>query len=478
MHTLRELLYSISATNVVDIGIITCLMYFILVWLRGTRAFQILATLLGMGLFYYAASAMGLILTSVLFQYLGAALILFLVVVFQPEIREMLDRASPIRYLSGAQGNQVAPDVVDETVKAVADLARLRVGALMVFQRLDRLDNLVLKGRMLDSLVSAEALYMIFHKNSPMHDGAVLIQQDRIMAAGCILPLSRDEALGSQYGTRHRAAVGLTERSDALCVVVSEERGEVSLVNHKEITIFRKKSEFRDALERGLVHARSAQQAREPGFLALLRANWRLKIFAFAIAVLLWFVIVGPQRSELGLSVPIQYTNLPPAMEITGTWMDRTDVRIRGSEAGLANLKPGSVRAVVDLGGVVTGLNFLRITKKDILVPPGITIAQIRPSDLQLHIQTSLMKKVNVAPALVGVLPEKTRVVVAPAEVTVRAIQDELKKLTAVTTEPVNVSDLRAKGKMTLPAVVKPDGLKIDSIDPMQVTVSLEPEEP
>jgi len=413
----------------------------------------------------------------VLFQYLGAALILVLVVVFQPEIREMLDRASPMRYLSGAQSTRMAPHVADETVKAVADLARLRVGALLVFQRLDRLDNLVLKGKILESLVSAEALCMIFQKNSPMHDGAVLIHHDRIMAAGCILPLSGNENLGPQYGTRHRAAVGLTERSDALCVVVSEERGEVSLVNHKEITVFRKKSEFREALERGLVHARSFQQTPEAGFMALLSSNWRLKIFAFAIAVLLWFAIVGPQRSELGLSVPIQYTNLPPSMEITGTWTDRTDVRIRGSETGLANLKPGSVRAVVDLSGVLPGLNFLRITKKDILVPPGTTIAQIRPSDLQLHIQTALVKKVAVAPALVGMLPEKTRVIVSPTEVTVRAIQDDLKKVTSVTTESINVSELRTKGKITLPVLVRPEGLKIDSLDPMQVTVSLELEE-
>jgi len=478
MQTLKELFYSISATNVVDIGIITCLMYFILVWFRGTRAFQILATLLGMGLFYFFASGMGLILTSVLFQYLGAAIILVLVVVFQPEIREMLDRASPIRFLRGTYQTDINPDTIEETVRAVADLARYRVGAIMVFQRLDKLDNLILKGKTLDSLVSSEALTMIFQKTSALHDGAVLILGDRIKAAGCILPLSKKEELDPQYGTRHRAALGLTERSDALCVVVSEERGEVSLMERGVITAYRKKSEFREALAKGLTHVKSIQQDSATGLMALLRSNWRLKILAFGIAALLWMVIVGPQRSELGLSVPIQYTNLAPGMEITGTWMDRIDVRLRGSQSGLANLQPGSVRAVLDLSGVVPGLNFFRVSRKNLQVPPGVTISQIRPSDLQLHIETALVKKMNVVPTVVGALPDNTRITVAPAEVTVRAIQDDLKKVVSVTTEPVNVLELRSRGRMTLPVVVKPDGLRIDSIDPLQVIISLEAEQP
>jgi DNA integrity scanning protein DisA with diadenylate cyclase activity len=116
MQALRELILSISAANIFDITIIGCLIYFVLAWLKGTRAFQILATLLGIGLFYLAASASGLILTSVLFQYLWAAIIVVLVIVFQPEIREMLDRASdtlPER----RHPDDVRPDMIEEIVK-------------------------------------------------------------------------------------------------------------------------------------------------------------------------------------------------------------------------------------------------------------------------------------------------------------------------------------------------------------------------
>ncbi len=431
-------------------------------------------TLLGIGLFYLAASATGLILTSILFQYLWAAIIVVLVIVFQPEIREMLDRASPIRYLSGRQPEDVKPDIIDEIVRAVADLARVKIGGLIVFQRLDRLDNLMLKGKLLDSLVSAEALVMIFQKTSPLHDGAILISRDRIKAASCVLPLSQNEDLGPHYGMRHRAALGLTEKSDAVCVVVSEERGEVSLVEGKEITSYKKKGEFRQALERWLVPGRTPQAGATYSPMSLITSNWGLKILSLGTAVFLWFVVVGPQRTEVGMSVPIQYTNLPPTMELTGKWMDRIDVMIKGSGAGLANMTPGSVRAVVDLSSVLPGLNYYRITGKNLLVPPGIAISQIRPSDLHLNIEAASIKNISVVPTLAGVLPENSKVIVTPAEVRIRAAQGDLKKVTSVTTEPVNVSELTAKGKIIIPVLVKPDGLRIDSIEPVQVTVSLE----
>ena len=478
MQTLQELLNSISAVNVVDIGIIACLIYFLLIWFRGTRSFQIMATLLGIGVFYFVASRAGLVLTSTLFQYLWAAIIVVLVIVFQPEIRQILDRVSPIRYLSGRQPLDLDSGMVEEIVKAVAELARLRIGAIIVFQRFDRLDNLIISGKSLESLVSAEAVVMIFQKASPLHDGAILIWGDRIRAAGCILPLSRDEDLSSRYGTRHRAALGLTERSDALCVVVSEERGEVSIAEGKEMTTYTKKADFQQALEAGLQRVWSAASAPAPGLYSLLTSNWRLKGVSVAIAALLWFVVVGPQQSEIGMSIPIQYTNLPTVMEITGKWVDRIDVRLRGSESSLANLGTGSVRAVLNLTRVVPGLNYFRMTGKNLLVPPGITISQIRPSDLYLTIEIASVKKVSVVPTVVGPIPERTKVVVAPAEVQVRALAADLNKISSLTTDSIAVTDLIAKGKAIVPVVVKPDGLKIESVDPQQVTVTLETEKP
>ena len=120
--------------------------------------------------------------------------------------------------------------------------------------------------------------------------------------------------------------------------------------------------------------------------------------------------------------------------------------------------------------------NFFRITSDKIQVPPGITIAQIRPSDLQLNIETALIRQLKVVPTIVGVLPEKSKLIVQPAEVKIRAGHGDLKKLTSVTTDPVGIGELLAKESVKAPVVVKPEGLRIDSIDPIQVTVKLEAE--
>ena len=474
MQIFRDLIYSISATNMVDMVIIASLIYLFLSWMKGTRAFQIMASMLVIGLVYYVASKMGLILTSVLFQYLWAAIIVVLVIVFQPEIRHMLDRASPIRYLSGRSSTPVLPSLIDETVNAVAELARWRIGALIVFQRLDRLDNVILKGKELDAVLSSETLVTIFQKTSPLHDGAVLVHRDRISAASCILPLSTDETLSSQYGTRHRAAVGLAERSDAVCVVVSEERGEVSLVVGSTITNHKRKGDFTEALQKELAAVTPLQHASVRGILSSLVSDWRLKLLSLGTAVLLWFVVVGPRSSEVGISVPIQYINLPAEMEITGKWADRIDVRLRGSESSLANLRPGSVRVLVDLSAAIPGLNFFRISEKNMQVPPGIVIGKIRPQDLDLRIEAASVRKFLISPNVKGSLPPNVKVSITPPEVRVRALQDDLKKVMSVTTKPVNVSDLLENKKVTVPVSVQPDGIRIDGVEPLEVSISIE----
>jgi uncharacterized protein (TIGR00159 family) len=474
MDLFSEFFYSISIPNVIDIMIMATLIHFLLVWVSWTRAIQIIAFLVGMGLFYFIASESGLVLTSLLFEYLWAALIIVLVIVFQPEIRNILDRARPIRFLTGKSRANGDSEIMEEILKAVAELARMRLGALLVFQRVDQLDNLIVKGSELDCLINSETIVMIFQKTSPLHDGAILIHHDRIKAASCILPLSSDESLAARYGTRHRAALGLSERSDSICVVVSEERGEVSLVDNKEIANFRKKEDFRHALERGLQLGRVTPSSPMNRHSSILTRNWRFKLLSLVTAALLWLVVVGPERSEIGVSVPIQYTGLPEDMELTGKWMDKLDAMVRGSQAALSNLKPGSVRAAVDLGRVVTGLNFYRITKRNITTPPGIAIAKIRPSDLRLHIEASSSRTVKVSTATIGPLPPGVELSVTPSQVKVKAPKEELEKLKAVVTAPIDVQLLGPRGKMQVQTLIRPDGLNIDSVTPSTVTVTTE----
>ncbi len=474
MQAAQEFFRSVTWVNLLDIIILSCLIYYPLTWFAWTRAVQILVTLMVIGLAYFGALKAGLILTSYLFQYLWAALIVLLVIVFRPEIREMFDRAAPLRLLTGRRRAESASSQVEELVKAVMELAKNRLGALIVFQRVDGLVNLALKGIRLDALVSAEALLTVFQKQSPLHDGAIIIKGERIIEASSILPLSRDEGLSSKYGTRHRAALGISEHSDALVVVVSEERGEISLVERGSIVLVKSQSELIKALEQGVAQRPIVLRRSSAGISGFFFGNLHVKALSFTSAIVLWFAVVGPRLAEVGMSVPIQYANLPAEMEITGQWVDKVDVRVRGSESALTNLQPGSVRAVIDLTHLVPGLNYFRLSDRNLLVPPGISIKQIRPSDLHLKIETSKTETFTVQPSLIGESATRSHISVSPNAVKIRGLKAELKKVESVVTDPVDGNVLLQRGRIVVPVRVKPEGLKIETIRPAEVTISVD----
>lgn len=166
-------------------------------------------------------------------QFLSIAFI-FLIVVFQPELRSALERIGRTRNFSFGDTNKIIEKTVDEIVTAVSSLSRQKIGALIVLEREVGLNDIIETGTSLNSDISSELLINIFIPNTPLHDGAVVIRNNKIVAAACYLPLTNDNTLSREFGTRHRAAIGISEKSDCLVVVVSEETGKISIVeNHK-----------------------------------------------------------------------------------------------------------------------------------------------------------------------------------------------------------------------------------------------------
>src|SRR5512138_1215255 len=211
------------------------LVYQLYSWFKNTRALQVVIGLGFLGVLYVITKNLGLFMTSWILQELGTVLFILLIVIFQAEIRQALYRFSLLRNLFGRQGNASQLDLMDFSTTIFA-LAHEKTGALIVFQRKEALDDYLLHGVQLDSLYSSQLLCSIFKDGTPLHDGAVLIRDGRIALASCHLPLSGNADIPQYYGTRHRAGLGITERSDAAVVIVSEERGEVSLALEGELT--------------------------------------------------------------------------------------------------------------------------------------------------------------------------------------------------------------------------------------------------
>jgi diadenylate cyclase len=226
--SLARVLDILTWRDAVDVLAVAILVYYLLLLIRGTRAVQMLLGLLFVGVVYYLAQFFDLPTLQTLIESLLIVLPFAVIVLFQQEIRRAL--ASFGRNpLWGLAKQQAVESTFGEIVLAATTLASRRIGALIVIERLQGLRNYIENGIGLDAELSFDLLINVFTPDTPLHDGAVIIQEDRIAAAACFLPLTPNPELSKEFGTRHRAALGITEETDAVAVVVSEETGIISV---------------------------------------------------------------------------------------------------------------------------------------------------------------------------------------------------------------------------------------------------------
>jgi diadenylate cyclase len=226
-------LQSRSWRDIVDILVVAFLAYRLLVLIRGTRAVQLIAGLSVLVLVGLISKALRLQLTYYIFSNLAPALLIGVVILFQPELRRALDRVGRVGFIGRPLAHYSLPlmsKVIDEVTRGVKILSKKRTGALIVFERTVGLENYALTGVRLNAEVSCELVQQVFFPRSPLHDGAAIIRGNQIVAAGCLLPVNEDATYADRIGTRHRAALALSLESDALIVVVSEETGTISVV--------------------------------------------------------------------------------------------------------------------------------------------------------------------------------------------------------------------------------------------------------
>jgi diadenylate cyclase len=235
--------------DVVDILIVSVLIYEALKLIRGTRAMQMAMGTVVVILLLSISQTFPLQTVGWLIRNVLAYVVFAAIVLFQSDIRRALShlgRAPFFRYFGATEH---AAETIEEVITASAMLAKARVGAIIVFEREIGLRNIVESGIPLDAAVSYDLINNIFQPGTPLHDGAVIISEDRIAAAACFLPLAVGPKLDRDLGTRHRAAIGLTEETDAIAVVVSEERGEISLARHGQISRRLSVEDLRDRLQ-------------------------------------------------------------------------------------------------------------------------------------------------------------------------------------------------------------------------------------
>ena len=225
-------LMMLKVTDILDIAIMVFVFYKALTLIQSTRA----ASLLKGVLVFLAALMLSMVLNMNSINFIMNQLVRWgvvaLIVLFQPEIRRILEEVGSrriIAFFSRAEAGTAVEQAIDQTVLACTEMSQSRTGALIVFERENLLDDMVRSGTVLDAAVSSELLKNIFFVKAPMHDGAVIVRNGRVLGAGCMLPLSKNVNLSRELGMRHRAGIGMSENADAVVVIVSEETGSISV---------------------------------------------------------------------------------------------------------------------------------------------------------------------------------------------------------------------------------------------------------
>jgi uncharacterized protein (TIGR00159 family) len=368
--------------DVLDILFLTIVAYHLYRWFQGTKAFQALVGLIALGLVFTVARTWGLFLTTWVFQLFWQVLVILLIILFQSEIRQALERVNPLQAL-GLRRKAIPGKWIQPFSAGVFALAEQKIGALIVIERLDKAQEWVTCGQQVQGEPSPELLLSIFQKKSPLHDGAVLIREGQTAFVTCYLPLSSDESLPKEWGTRHRAAKGLSERCDALIVVVSEERGEVSFFRPKEVKKVAAPDELSQLLIGNLSLPRPGRMGSQNQVRMILLSNWKAKGATLLLVMVSWLLLAGQQDFETGLTVPAEPKNIPEQMEIVEPQNLKLRIRVRGLRKDASTLSENNVHVELDLGAASKGKRTFVISRDQIALPNDrVQIVSIDPSQV------------------------------------------------------------------------------------------------
>ncbi len=369
--------------STVDFLVLAAAIYVLLKWARQARAVRIALVILGLNAGALVARNYDLTITSWVLSTVGLLAVAVLLVVFQPELRHTFMRLDAIMRSGWSERAMVDP-ARRAISEAVFDLAGQRVGALIVLVGRASIAELIQGGTQLGAEVTRDLIEAIFQKTSPLHDGAVIVEANSITRAGAVLPLTQRTDVPEFYGTRHRAAMGLADRSDALVIAVSEQRGTVTLIQDGKTRELSSPEQLSEVLKRLETEARVSW----PGRLRLaLTSQLRLKLAAVGIAAGLWGLALYTAGTTVRtVSVPVVFSNVPAGMNIGSQSVFDVDVQLRGNPFSMAAASLSRLVATVDLRGSQPGVRTVSVRSRDLALPPGIRFERASPASVTVKL--------------------------------------------------------------------------------------------
>lgn len=383
----RQLLQTVRLADVLDIGVIAVLLYLAFGWIRQRRWRPVGVALGGALLLYVLAQRFNMYLTAMLFQAGFTAILLALVVIFQDDIRQLCERLAAWRWRSGESDSRTSEAFLDLLTEGACHLADNRIGALIVIEGRETVERHVRGGVPVDGCLSLSLLYSIFEPSSPGHDGAVLIQGQRVSKFGVHLPLSKNLAELGTHGTRHAAGLGLAERCDSLVLIISEEEGSVSIAERGTLRKI-EPGELRDRVARAWKAGHERPNAGSRG--ARLWRDGAWKVGAVAVAALLWLLLAYRiETVQRTFIVPIEYRDIPSGCAVAEPHPTRAQVTVSGSERDFAQLDPAKIAVSINVSRLASRSPQLFRTREHLQFSAHLSVRDVQPPQVLVGLDCS-----------------------------------------------------------------------------------------
>jgi uncharacterized protein (TIGR00159 family) len=442
---------------VVDILLIAAGLFLLYRTLLRLGTWRIVAGIIIAMLIFLSANILDLKGLEWIFGNVSHVAVIALIVIFQPELRKILERAASVRRSKIRDGGLELSHMV---VDSLMNLAEQRRGAIVVFPGKELLQEWLSGGFKLDAKPSIPLIMSIFDPNSTGHDGALIIENGKFTRFGVRLPVSQSTKLPDEFGTRHHAAMGLAEKSDAFVLVVSEERGKISIFDRGKM---RQVNDREKLVESIISHWKNT--AAYPFRLPEGKSRWLTfsQISAsIALAVFFWSTLIISQSEMLErvITVPVGYSASPPDLILVGDKQKEVRLHLAGPKSDLDSINPAQLSVKIDLSKTVKGKQTFPITDENIQLPGDVKLLDVIPSSVELTLAEIEEREVTIKPQLVGKLPGKMKILnieVVPRQVKVLTPVDEQKsKVFHVITTPIYLESISNDTKIYCKIIAPP----------------------
>ena len=441
---------------VLDILLISAGLFFLYRTLLRLGTWKIMAGILLALVMFILANALNLRGIEWIYQNLSHVAVLGLIVIFQPELRKVLEKAVSVpTHRPRDHDTQLQSMIAESLIK----LAQERCGAILVFPGKEPITDKISGGYQLNAMPSVPLILSIFDPNSPGHDGAVIIEGSKLTQFGVRLPMSQSTRLSEEFGTRHHAAMGLVEQTDSLALVVSEERGRVSIFTNAEMRPARNTEDITKAI---------VEHQQEMGFFRRdnapkIRKRTLVQIAAsFIIAVVFWSTLIVSQREvvERVLPVNIDYTSPAEDLVLVGDKATEIKLHLTGPKSDIDNLALNPPSVKIDLSKMAKGSQTIIITSENMRLPKGVTLLDTAPQQLKLTLAAVVEKTVAITPQIIGKLPgnlkiKKITVTPETVQVTTPVNKDE-RASDEVLTTPIYLESISTDSKLFCKVIARP----------------------